>query len=75
MARKKYDPLWEIAGEKVALQGRELGFDAQCPHCNVTLQLGPRVKPGARVTCGLCGGASEIAIEEGAARLRSVPSV
>jgi len=40
VAEKKYDPLWEIVHEKVALQGQELDLDARCPHCNVTLHLG-----------------------------------
>ncbi len=58
MGNKKYDPLWELVGEKVALQGHELDVDARCPHCNVGLRLGSDVQDGSRVACGLCGGTS-----------------
>lgn len=60
MAKKKYDPLWEIVNEKVALQGQERHVDVPCPHCHVTVQLGPGIKVGDRFACGLCGGISEV---------------
>jgi hypothetical protein len=59
VARKKVDPLWEIVGEKIALQSEEPGFRVPCPHCHVPLHLGVAVPRGERVTCGLCGGLSE----------------
>lgn len=60
MAKKRYDPLWEIVGEKVALQGREPDIDVPCPHCNVVVHLGNEAKAGERYVCGLCGGESEV---------------
>ena len=71
MAKKKYDPLWEIVNEKVALQGQEPDVDALCPHCHVTVHLGSEAKVGGRYSCGLCGGVSEVA--EGAAGLTLIP--
>lgn len=71
MAKKRYDPLWEIVGEKVALQGQEPDVDAECPHCHVTVHLGKTARSGERYTCGLCGGLSEVA--EGPEGLRLVP--
>lgn len=61
MGKKKYDPLWEIVGEKVALQGAEPDIDAVCPHCHVRVHLGPDVETGGRFACGLCGGVSVVA--------------
>jgi ribosomal protein S27AE len=63
VAKKKYDPLWEIVDEKVALQGAEPDVDALCPSCHVTVHLGLGAKAGERYECGLCGGVSEV-IEE-----------
>ena len=60
MAKKKFDPLWEIIDEKRALQNEEPRVDLACPHCHVKLELGPAVRAGEKVTCGLCGGASEV---------------
>jgi hypothetical protein len=57
---KKYDPLWEIVDEKVALQNAEPDADALCPYCHVTVHLGAAAPLGRKVECGLCGGASEI---------------
>ncbi len=51
---KKYDPLWEIVGEKLPLQGTEAVVDALCPVCHVNLQVGA-AEPGRKVDCGLCG--------------------
>jgi hypothetical protein len=56
VANKKYDPLWELVDEKVALQGQGQEVEAHCPHCHVRLQLGDSLSTGARVACGLCGG-------------------
>ncbi len=74
MAKKKYDPLWEVVGEKRALQGQEIDIDAHCPYCNVNLHLGAEPKGGARVACGLCGGVSTVVVAEGGAvSLAAVP--
>jgi len=56
VAKKKYDPLWEIVGEKRPLQGQEQDVDLPCPHCNVLVHLGVAVPDGAAYECGLCGG-------------------
>lgn len=69
MVKKRYDPLWEIIGEKRALQNQEQHLDFPCPHCNVVVHLGssPRqtedsclqgssLQDGASFECGLCGG-------------------
>jgi hypothetical protein len=71
---KKYDPLWELVGEKVALQGHEPGVDAHCPHCNVNLHLAPTVENGQRIACGLCAGVSTVTAQGGAATLQAVPA-
>jgi hypothetical protein len=60
VAKKKYDPLWEIVDEKVALQGQEPDADASCPHCHVTVHLGAAAQVGEHYACGLCGGVSEV---------------
>ena len=65
MAKKRYDPLWELVHEKVALQGQEADVDVACPHCHVTVHLGLGAAPGERYACGLCGGVSRVA-EDGA---------
>ncbi len=59
---KKYDPLWEIVGEKVALQGQELDVGTQCPQCHVMVRLGATAGVGDRFGCGLCG---EVAVVVG----------
>jgi hypothetical protein len=61
VGKKKYDPLWEIVGEKVTLQGAEPDVDCSCPHCHVVVHLGVSAKRGERYACGLCGGISEVA--------------
>ncbi len=71
MAKKRYDPLWEIVGEKVALQGEEPYIDVACPHCHVTARLGPAAKVGWRYACGLCGGVLEVM--QGPNRLELAP--
>ncbi len=73
MAKKKYDPLWEIVHEKVALQGQEPDLDARCPHCNVTLHLGARADEGWRITCGLCGKTSEVVSDGHGPSLKPLP--
>ncbi len=72
MAKKKYDPLWEIVDEKVALQGQEPDVDVACPCCHVTVHLGSGRKPGERYACGLCGGVSEVEERPGGLGLRAV---
>jgi ribosomal protein S27AE len=71
VTKKRYDPLWEIVGEEVALQGQEPDIDAACPHCHVTVHLGPAAKVGRRYACGLCGGVSEVV--QGHNRLELAP--
>lgn len=70
MGKKKYDPLWELVGEKVALQGQEPDVDVPCPHCGVLVHLGNAVKVGERYACGLCGGVSEVVEVDEAVGLR-----
>ncbi len=60
MAKKKFDPLWEIVDEKIPLQDQGPDVDVPCPHCHVPLHLGPGDQKGQRITCGLCGGSSEV---------------
>ena len=71
MATKKFDPLWEIVDEKIALQNVEADLESPCPHCSVPLHLGAGVPRGRRVTCGLCGGESEVVESAGGLRLKS----
>jgi ribosomal protein S27AE len=70
VAKKKYDPLWEIVDEKVALQGAEPDVDAQCPSCHVTVHLGLGAKAGERYECGLCGGVSQVTAEQAGVALK-----
>jgi hypothetical protein len=72
VAKKQYDPLWEIVDEKVALQGGESDVDSVCPYCHVRVHIGLVLQPGERVECGLCGGLSEIVRSEDVTSLRSV---
>ena len=73
MAKKKYDPLWEIVDEKVALQGEEPDVDCRCPHCHVIVHLGTECHRGrATYECGLCGGLSEVVEEAGSPGLKRV---
>jgi len=60
VAEKKFDPLWEIIDEKVALQNVEPDIDVPCPHCHVPLHLDSGVSAGTRLKCGLCGGSSVV---------------
>jgi hypothetical protein len=71
VANKKFDPLWEIVDEKIALQNVEPDVDLPCPHCAVPLHLGAVVPRGRRVICGLCGGGSEVVEIAGDLRLKS----
>jgi hypothetical protein len=57
---KKYDPLWEIIDEKVALQGQEPDVDLACPYCGVLLHVGATAVQGQKITCGLCSGSAEV---------------
>ena len=72
MTRKKYDPLWEIVDEKIALQGQEPDVDVACPHCHVLVHLGRGTTVGARYSCGLCGGVSAVAKQGEAVSLKAV---
>jgi hypothetical protein len=71
VARKKFDPLWEIVNEKVALQNEEPDVDLPCPHCHVLLHLGAKAPKGERITCGLCGGVSEVVDAPEGAQLKA----
>lgn len=51
---KMYDPLWEIVGEQLPLQGAVQDIDALCPVCHVKLHIGSTAEQGQRVECGLC---------------------
>jgi len=51
---KKYDPMWEILGEEVPLQGVGEDVDARCPVCHVVLHVGD-AEAGGEWECGLCG--------------------
>ena len=72
MARKKYDPLWEILKEKAPLQGVEEDVDARCPFCHVVVHVGSATAPGRRVECGLCGTQLEVVKVGQAVELRRV---
>lgn len=72
MAKKKYDPLWEIVDERVPLQGAEPEVDAVCPWCRVIVCLGGEATPGETYECGLCGGVSQVVEEQEALALRRV---
>jgi hypothetical protein len=69
VAKKKFDPLWELVDEKIALQGQEPDVDVPCPHCHVIVHLGASAEAGQRVTCGLCGGLSTVVESEQGPRL------
>ena len=58
--KKRYDPLWEIVGEKVGLQGEEVARDVCCPRCRVALGVPIDTKAGTVFSCGLCGATIEI---------------
>lgn len=63
---KKYDPLWELVGEKRALLGVEEDVDARCPVCHVVLHIGAGAQAGEPRECGLCGAELRISLEGGA---------
>jgi hypothetical protein len=58
--KKRYDPLWEIVGEKVGLQGEEVAREVGCPRCRVVLGVPVDTKAGTMFCCGLCGATIEI---------------
>lgn len=60
MAKKQYDPLWEIVDEKVPLQGGEPDVDGLCPWCHARVHLGKDASVGKTYECGLCGGLSKV---------------
>lgn len=72
MAKKKYDPLWEIIDEKVALQGVEPDIDALCPYCSVTVHIAGSLADEGLVECGLCGSLSTVARAGGGVTLKPV---
>lgn len=72
MAKKKYDPLWEIVDEKITLQGVEPDIDGICPDCGVRVHIGASLRVGEQVECGLCGSLLRIARKEGEVELELV---
>jgi len=58
--KNKYDPLWKVVGEEIPLLGQDPDVDGLCPHCHVTVHLGPSARAGERCRCGLCGGVSRL---------------
>jgi hypothetical protein len=58
--KKRYDPLWEIVGEKIGLQGQESAQGISCPRCGVSLSIPAGTGAGAVFCCGLCGTTSKI---------------
>ncbi len=58
--KKRLDPLWEIVGEKVYLQGLGASPAASCPQCHVMVELPREPKRGERFRCGLCGALCEV---------------
>ena len=58
--KKRYDPLWQIVDEKVALQGSECEAPVECPSCHVSLVLSGDIEGGRRFRCGLCGALCEV---------------
>ena len=58
--KKRLDPLWEIVGEKVYLQGMGAPVTASCPQCHVVVELPREPKQGERFRCGLCGTLCEV---------------
>jgi hypothetical protein len=57
--------------EKIALPGQEPDVDLPCPHCHVLLHLGAAAQSGLKVTCGLCGGVSEVKESQEGPRLEA----
>lgn len=66
---KKYDPLWEIVGHELPLQGAVEDVDALCPVCHVKLHLGAGIEAGRRFECGLCATVLEVDLSGDAPRL------
>jgi hypothetical protein len=58
--KKRLDPLWEIVGEKVYLQGAASAPSGSCPQCHVLVELPREPKRGERFRCGLCGTLCEV---------------
>jgi predicted RNA-binding Zn-ribbon protein involved in translation (DUF1610 family) len=72
MGKKKYDPLWELVDEKVALQGQEHELRVACPHCHVLVGVHTCAQAGECFACGLCGGVSRVVKEADGVSLASV---
>lgn len=58
--KKVKDPLYTIIGEDVRLQGKEKATSANCPGCNVKLEISEDVPVGGQVRCGVCGAVSTL---------------
>ena len=67
--KKRYDPLWEIVGEKVGLQGEEVTRDVSCPRCRVALGVPAKTRTGTLLCCGLCGATCKIVSVSGDTKL------
>ncbi len=72
--KKKYDPLWEIVGEKVGLQKARSKGIVSCPRCQVPIELPESLKPGGRFRCGLCGSVCE-AVDESSVSDDGAPQI
>lgn len=65
---KKFDPMWELLGEDIPLQGVEEDVDALCPICHVTLHVGDAEAQSER-ECGLCGSELRVVRDDAGVRL------
>ncbi len=59
--RENTDPLWDVVGERVRLQGHEDVTLFTCPKCLVEVELPRDAEVGSRFRCGLCGTFCEVA--------------
>jgi hypothetical protein len=67
--KKRYDPLWEIVGEKVSLQGEEVARNISCPRCRVLLGVPVDAAVGTVFCCGLCGATCRVVASSNAGSL------
>jgi hypothetical protein len=70
--KKRYDPLWEIVDERIALQGGEIHNNVRCPHCHVAMELWAQPNIGEKFRCGLCGAQCQVAQGSGGVELAAI---
>lgn len=70
---KKYDPLWELVGAQLPLQGVEQDVDALCPNCHVNVHIGLDATVDQNAECGLCGASLRVVRGETGLTLRLMP--